>query len=100
MQENFKQKLEELLKNGLSLAEYVVSADSWPFLFLKFFFSFSGALYLLGFSFNGANVFGFIDPFIPFERVLCFCASVFLGVYSLVNLKTLIGGLKLEIQKE
>jgi len=28
-------------------------------------------LYLLGFSFNGLNVYGFIDELIPIERLFC-----------------------------
>jgi uncharacterized membrane protein len=48
---------------------------------------FSASLYLLGFSLNGVNIFGFIDFLIPFERALCFVVSICMFVFFLKSIK-------------
>jgi hypothetical protein len=64
-------------------------------LFSLFFLSlYSSALYLLGFSFNGTNVYGIIDCLIPFERILCFVNGVVMFILSGFTLKKLIGEIK------
>lgn len=50
---------------------------------------FFGALYLLGFSFNGVNVLGAVDALIPFERVMCFIVSCVFWVWFGWSVKSL-----------
>jgi len=48
----------------------------YAFKMLLFLLFFGSALYLLGFSFSGANVYGIVDSLIPLERILCFIFSM------------------------
>jgi hypothetical protein len=54
--------------------------------FLLIIVFFSSGLYLLGFSLNGVNVYGFIDPLIPYERALCWFLAVVMWALTLHHL--------------
>jgi hypothetical protein len=49
--------------------------------FFKPILLYIAAIYLLGFSFNGLNVYGFIDYLIPLERAVCFVVAIILGLW-------------------
>ena len=60
--------------------------DSFPVLGLKFLLFFISGLYLSGLSFSLVNVYGFIDSFIPIERVIMFVVGLFFLFVSSISL--------------
>lgn len=71
-----------------------------PLYFFLFFSFFSSGLYLIGFSFNGLNVYGFIDYLIPFERFLCLVNGVVMFLLSGFMIKNLVGEININENKK